>query len=261
MQKYALRLCVGSAVLAAFGGFLRWMQLQVSFEKDTGLAVRGSIWPYMLALWIVVGAVYLAVVVTRMQRSGRVQMPASFAAAYRPDTVLTPALSLLCGLVMLVGGLLLILRTPLSEPQRKLLMLLGAFAAVTGLSFPVYLLRAGEEDPPSALRPVLAAFPIAVFAFWLIVSYKMHIVNPTISAYAPEIITLAAAAIAFFRLAGFAFETPKPGRAIFWGSFASFLCLMGMADSRYLGAQLLLIASAGMMLLQVWLICMHSEKQ
>ena len=186
MQKYALRMSVGSVVLAAFGGFLRWMQNQVSFEKDTGLAVRGSIWPYMLALWVLVGAVYLAVIVVRMQRSGRVRLPRTFASAFRPDTVLTPALSLVFGLMMLVGGLLLVLRTPLYEPQRKLLMVLGAIAALTGLSFPIYLLRAGEEDPPSALRPALGALPIALFAFWLIVSYKMHIVNPTISSYAPE---------------------------------------------------------------------------
>lgn len=261
MQKYALRLCIGSAVLAAFGAFLRWMQLQVSFEKDTGLAVRGSMWPYLLAVWLAVGAVYLAVVIARMQRRGRARLPKTFAAAFRPDTVLTPALSLLFGLIMVVGGLMLILRTPLAERQRALIMILGAIAVLTGLSYPVYLLRAGEEEPPSALRAVLAAFPIALFAFWLIVSYKMHIVNPTISSYAPEIITIAAAAVAFFRLAGFAFENPKPERALFWGSWAAFLCLLGLSDSRYLGAQLILIATAGMLLLQVWLISAHGQKQ
>ena len=261
MQRYALRLCIGSVVLAAFGGFLRWLQNQVSFEKDTGLAVRGSIWPYMLALWLVVGAVYLAVVVIRMQGKGRVRLPLTFDDAFRPEVLAVPVLSLVFGLVMLVGGLMLILRTPLAEPQRKLLMILGAIAVLTGMSYPVYLLRAGEEDPPSVLRPVLGTFPIVLFAFWLIVSYKMHIVNPTITSYAPEILTIAAAAIAFFRLAGFAFESPKPGRALFWGSYASFLCLLGMADSRYTGEQLLLIAAAGMLLLQVWLISGHGEKQ
>ena len=250
MQKYALRLCIGSAVLAAFGAFLRWMQLQVSFEKDTGLAVRGSMWPYLLAVWLAVGAVYLAVVIARMQRRGRARLPKTFAAAFRPDTVLTPALSLLFGLIMVAG-----------ERQRALIMILGAVAVLTGLSYPVYLLRAGEEEPPSALRAVLATFPIALFAFWLIVSYKMHIVNPTVSAYAPEIITIAAASIAFFRLAGFAFQRPQPAKALFWGSWSAFLCMLGMADSRYLGMQLLLIAAAGMMLLQVWLIGMHAERQ
>lgn len=261
MQKYTLRLCIGSAVLAAFGGFLRWMQNQVSFEKDTGLAVRGSIWPYMLALWLIVGAVYLAVVIIRMQRKGNVRLPMTFAAAFRPNTLLTPLLSLVIGLLMLAGGMMLILRTPLAEPQRKLLIILGGIAAFTGVTYPVYLLRAGEEDPPSVVRPILGSMPILLYAFWLVVSYKMHIVNPTISSYALEIITIAAAAVACFRMAGFAFENPKPGRALFWGSWTAFLCMLSMADSRYLGAQLILIATAGMLLLQVWLISMHGEKQ
>lgn len=253
-------MCVGSAVLAAFGGFLRWLQNQVSFEKDTGLAVRGSIWPYVVALWLLVGAVYFIVVVRRMQGKGRVRLPQTFAHAYRPDYLLIPLLSLVFGLIMMVGGALLLLRTPLSEMQRSLLVILGGIAVLTGLSFPIYLLRAGEENPPSTLRAVLGSLPIALFAFWLVVSYKMHIVNPTVSAYALEIVTICACAIAFFRLAGFAFESPKPGRAAFWGSYGAFLCLMSMADSRYLGLQLLLIAAAGMLLLQVWQICIHGQK-
>ena len=260
MQKYALRMCVGSGVLAAFGAFLRWLQNQASFVKDTGLAVRGSIWPYVVALWLVVAAVYLMVVITRMDRREHARLPKTFAEAFRPDTVLIPALSLLFGLVMMLGGAMLLLRTPLSEPQRGLLVILGGVAVLTGLSYPVYLLRAGEDEPPSTLRAVLASLPIALFAFWLIVSYKMHIVNPTVSAYALEIVTIAAAVVGFFRLAGFAFESPKPMRAVFWGSYGAFLCLMSMADSHYLGARLMLIASAGMLLLQVWQICIHAEK-
>lgn len=260
MQKFALRMCVGSAVLAAFGAFLRWLQNQVSFEKDTGLAVRGSIWPYVVALWLAVAAVYFLVVISRMERREHVRLPRTFAEAFRPDTVFIPALSLLFGLVMMVGGAILLLRTPLSEPQRKLLVILGGAAVLTGLSYPIYLLRAGEEEPPGVLRAVLAAFPIALFAFWLIVSYKMNIVNPTISAYALEIVTISACVIGFFRLAGFAFESPKGARAVFWGSYGAFLCLMSMADSRYLGARLMLIAAAGMLLLQVWQICIHAEK-
>ena len=251
---------VGSAVLAAFGGFLRWMQNQISFEPETGLAVKGSIWPYAVALWLIIGAVYFAVVITRMQGKGRVRLPYTFAAAFRPEHVLIPALSLVCGLVMLVGGLLLLLRTPLDEPQRRLLIILGGIAALTGVSFPHYLLRAGEENPPSTLRAVLSVFPIVLFAFWLVVSYKMHIVNPTITAYAPEILAISAACVAFFRLAGFAFETPKPDRAMFWGSYAAFLCLLTLADDRYFGAKLIFAAAAGMLLLQVWLICMHGEQ-
>ena len=35
---------------------------------------------------------------------------------------------------------------------------------------------------------VCASMPIVLLAFWLIVSYKVNIINPTISAYAIEIL-------------------------------------------------------------------------
>ena len=52
MRKNAWVICCCTAVLAAFGTFFRWLQDQVCFEADTGLAVRGSIWPYAVALMI-----------------------------------------------------------------------------------------------------------------------------------------------------------------------------------------------------------------
>ena len=52
MRKNAWVICCCTAVLAAFGTFFRWLQDQVCFEADTGLAVRGSIWPYAVALVI-----------------------------------------------------------------------------------------------------------------------------------------------------------------------------------------------------------------
>ncbi|MEI3160925.1 MAG: hypothetical protein V8S57_03965 [Oscillospiraceae bacterium] len=67
MRKNAWVICCCTAVLAAFGTFFRWLQDQVCFEAETGLAVRGSIWPYAVALMIVIAAVVLAVVCFRMK--------------------------------------------------------------------------------------------------------------------------------------------------------------------------------------------------
>ena len=41
MKNKALNITISTAVLAAFGAFLRWLQNQVSFELDTGLAKAG----------------------------------------------------------------------------------------------------------------------------------------------------------------------------------------------------------------------------
>ena len=81
MRKNAWVICCCTAVLAAFGTFFRWLQDQVCFEADTGLAVRGSIWPYAVALMIVIAAVVLAVVCFRMKNQPHTYFPDSLPAA------------------------------------------------------------------------------------------------------------------------------------------------------------------------------------
>ena len=80
MRKNAWVICCCTAVLAAFGIFFRWLQDQVCFEAETGLAVRGSIWPYAVALMIVIAAVVLAVVCFRMKNQPHTSFPDSLPA-------------------------------------------------------------------------------------------------------------------------------------------------------------------------------------
>ena len=82
MRKNAWVICCCTAVLAAFGIFFRWLQDQVCFEEETGLAVRGSIWPYAVALMIVIAAVVLAVVCFRMKNQPHTSFPDSLPAAF-----------------------------------------------------------------------------------------------------------------------------------------------------------------------------------
>lgn len=95
--------------------------------------------------------------------------------------------------------------------------------------------------------------PIVLLAFWLIVSYKVNIINPTISAYAVEILALCAALIAFYQLAGFAYGRPKAIKSIFWSQFAAFLCITALPDDRAGGQQLMLAAIAGILVFQSYL--------
>ena len=91
MRKNAWVICCCTAVLAAFGTFFRWLQDQVCFEAETGLAVRGSIWPYAVALMIVIAAAVLAVVCFRMKNQPHTSfpdsLPAAFVAAPRVRTI------------------------------------------------------------------------------------------------------------------------------------------------------------------------------
>ncbi|MEF2699638.1 MAG: hypothetical protein U0N08_00510, partial [Oscillospiraceae bacterium] len=147
----------------------------------------------------------------------------------------------------------LLVSVPVQELQRPLLRILAVAAIAVGVTFPMQLRGAAAQEPSTG-TVVIAALPILLFAFWLIVSYKMNIVNPTISAYAVEVLALCAATIGFYQIAGFTFGRPKAVRSVFWCQFAAFLCLMTLSDSRYMGAQCMFAAAAGMLLLQSWLV-------
>ncbi len=252
MRNSAYPLCITTLVLAAFGGFFRWLQNQVSFDLDTGLAVTGSMWPYVTAAWFVIAAAVLLVQSRRAINRDRVRRPETFEQAFHPVGGYTGVLVLICGLLMAAGGVLLFFTVPFSDRQRSLLQIVGVMAAVYGFLFPFQLADKGER--PRAATVFFSAFPILLFAFWIVVSYKSNIVNPTITAYAVEIITLCVLTIAFYQVAGFAFDRPRPIRATFWALFAAFLCIVSVADKHYFAVHLILLAAALMLMLQAWLI-------
>ena len=253
MRKNALTICCCTGVLAAFGAFFRWLQNQVSFEEETGLAVPGSIWPYIVAAWIILAAVVLSVQCLRLKNQQRMHQPETFAEAFGGVSRIANIAAWVFGALMALGGVILLVTVPAAELQRPLLRVLAVIAIASGVAFPLQFRSAAEREPSVAVT-VIAVLPIILFAFWLIVSYKMHIVNPTVSAYAVEILTLCAATVGFYQIAGFAFGRPKAVRSVFWCQFAAFFCLMTLSDSRYAGAQCMFAAAAGMLLLQSWLV-------
>ncbi len=252
MRNSAYPLCITTLVLAAFGGFFRWLQNQVSFDPDTGLAIVGSMWPYVTAVWFVVTAVILLVQSRRAINRDRVRRPETFEQAFHPVGGYTGVLVLICGLLMAAGGALLFFTVPFSDRQRPLLQAVGVMALVYGFLFPFQLADKGER--PRTGTVIFSAFPILLFAFWIVVSYKSNIVNPTITAYAVEIITLCALTVAFYQVAGFAFDRPRPIRATFWALFAATFCFVSIADKHYFAVHLILIAAGLMLMLQAWLI-------
>lgn len=237
--------------MAAFGAFFRWLQNQISFEADTGLAVPGTIWPYLVAAWIAAAAVVLGIQCMRLKNLQRMHQPETFAEAFGGLNRAVVAVSWFFGAIMFIGGLVLLLSSP-AGGQRMLLRVLAILAMATGVAFP--MLARTAEASPSTPTVTLTVLPIVLFAFWLIVSYKTNIVNPAISAFAVEILALCAATIAFYEVAGFAFGRPKAVRSVFWCQFAAFLCLMTLSDSRPTGEQCMFVAAAGMLLLQSWLV-------
>ena len=253
MKNKALNITISTAVLAAFGAFLRWLQNQVSFELDTGLAKTGSMWPWVTAVWILLAAIILWVQSGRMTRQEKAPIPVTYAEAFAPMGRLSDILGLIFGFTMMVGGVLLIMTVPPSDQQRLLLRIVGGIAVICGIGFPVQLAGARSERPGPAVV-FFAGLPILLYAFWLVESYKANIINPTITAYAVEILTICAMGIGFYQMAGYAFDRPKPARAIFWAHFAAFFAIVSLSDVHYFAVYLILLASGLMLMLQAFLI-------
>ena len=174
-------------------------------------------------------------------------LPAAFVAAPRVRTIGGVVL----GALLAVGGAWLMISSgTLSSPGLQ--RVLAALTIVTGAAFIWQMLSIGDGETTSG-TVVCASMPIVLLAFWLIVSYKVNIINPTVSAYAVEILALCAALIASYEFAGFAYGRPKAIKSIFWSQFAAFLCITALPDDRAGGQQLMLAAIAGILLFQSYL--------
>ena len=145
MRKNAWVICCCTAVLAAFGTFFRWLQDQVCFEAETGLAVRGSIWPYAVALMIVIAAVVLAVVCFRMKNQPHTYFPDSLPAALAASPRVRTIGGIVLGALLAVGGLWLLLGSgTLASPGLQRVLAVLAIAA--GAAFARQMLAPGDAE-------------------------------------------------------------------------------------------------------------------
>lgn len=234
----------------AVGFFMRWLQRQMAFDEN-GL-VSPSVWNLLLPFYIVV-AVYLARYYLRNLHADGYSVPEDFTEALANQSGLAKLLRRCFGLMM-SGGALLLLMTCETDPSADLLRLVSVLGIVSGLCFPLMLENAGREKPKYKLCCLYSIAPMLMYCVWLLATYKSNNINPVIWAYSMELITVCVCICAFFRLAGFVYASPRGKGTIFMVMAAIFMCFLSMADNRNLGMQIILIATAGMMGLCLWIL-------
>ena len=250
MQKKSLELCLYVLGGGAFGVFIRWLQLQIAFD-EAGLVDKSAL-NIMVVLYILAAAwVYLRFV--DKLRNGRWYAPDDFTSALSNSGKLYSAARWGFGGMMVLGALVLF-ATCETEKEAVLLRVISLLALLSGVSFPVILSAADSSLYRPRLICTLSVLPSLMFALWLIACYKTNDINSVVWAYSIEIITVCVAMVAFFRTAGFAFSSPNWGRALFFSMMGGCLCIMSLADARNMGLQIILIASALMLTMYVWVI-------
>lgn len=235
----------------AFGVFFRWMQLQLAYN-DKGLPDR-SAWNVLVPLLIVVSAFVFLRFISKVQKKERLALPESFFDALRNEGKLYSFCRTAIGIIMIAGSLLLF-ATCETDQNSVFLKILAGLGVLSGLSFPMLLTTANKPHAAGKSTPTLfSILPILLYGMWLLTCYKQNSINPVTWDYAVEIVTVISSLLAFFYVAGFAYGVPNWKKSMFWCMLGAMLCIMTISDTRFLGQQIMLIASALMMVMLNWI--------
>lgn len=242
----------------AFGVFFRWLQDQIAFD-DNGL-VENSVFNILVPLLLVTIAILFLRFVDKM-RNDRFFLPDDFCEALRNDGKLYKIARWTAGGVMIIGSVYLLISCE-ADKLATFYKILGVCGILTGVSFPFVLTSANKPTAISYKFVCLCtAMPIITFSVWLVTAYKVNSLNSVVWEYAVEIITIIICMIAFFRAGGFAFGVPNAWRSMFFCMLGASMCIVTMADERYMGMQIMLAGASMMLLLYNWIMLTNLRKQ
>ncbi len=258
MQKKPLEITCYVAGAGAFGVFFRWLQDQLAFD-EAGLNER-SVFNLLVPALIVAAALLFHRFVSDMKER-RLYAPEDFCQAfYNPGKLFTAA-RWAAGVLMIAGAALLLMSSE-ADPHAEMIRVLCLLAALSGLAFPLTLGAANYEFlAHEKLVRLGMMLPVLMHALWLVLSYMQNSYNSVPWSFAVEIAAIIAAMMGFFRAAGFAFRVPDGHRALFAVMLGAAMCILALADERYMGMQLILLSSAGMLILYEWILVRNLKKK
>ena len=260
MQKKSLEVSCYVCGAGAFGVFFRWLQDQMAFD-DAGLAER-SVFNYLVPLLILAAALLFNRFIEQA-KSEKLYIPRDYCQALRNEGKLYTLARWVCGLVMVMGGVLLVSSCE-TDKDAKLMFILAGLAIASGLCYP--LLLGSANDKYGKLRhPTLASagatLPVLMFALWLVICYKQNALNSVLWSYLIEMASVIVALLAFFRAAGFAFGAVKSWPTLFNIMLGVMMCIMSLADERYMGMHVIMLGAALQLLLYVWVLIKNMQKK
>ena len=258
MYKKPLEITCYTAGAGAFGVFFRWLQVQLAFDEN-GLNEK-SFFNILVPLLVVASALLFRHFVEQM-RMRHIAVPEDFCHALYNPGKLFAVLRWTAGLVMIAGAALLLVSSE-ADPNAKMIRILCALAALSGLAFPFVLGQANYDSfGHQGLVRLGATLPVILFAFWLVLSYVQNTLNSVPWSFAVEMLAIICAMLSFFRTSGYAYHVPNGYKALFAVMLGAATSIMALADERYMGMQLIFVAAAGMQLLYVWIFVRNLEKQ
>ena len=258
MQKRSLEQSCYVAGAGAFGVFFRWLQNMLAFD-EAGLNEK-SAFNVLVPLLIIAAGLVFRRYYDRLHRQKYYVSGDFCEALYNPGKLFTIA-RWVAGGVMFLGAAVLVLTTE-TDPNANWLRVLAMLAALSGLAYPLVLGSANyDEFANVGLVRLGMLMPVLLYAVWLVLSYKQNSYNSVAWSYALEMTVIIITMLAYFRVSGFAFFVVDERKCLFLVMLAGALCIMVLADERYMGMQMIFLASAMQLLLYNWVLIMNLKKR
>lgn len=258
MQKKSLEITCYVAGAGAFGVFLRWLQDQLAFDEN-GLS-EPSVFNFLVPLMLLAAAWMFTRFIIKIQ-DDKCYVPRDFCdALFNPGKLFAVARWAI-GLLMCLGSVVLLMtsETDVDADFIRIICLLGF---LSGLAFP-FVLGSANYDEFANVRFVRLCMmmPILLFSAWLILCYKQNSYNSVVWSYVIEMATIIVALLAFFRIAGYAFFAPNWRKCMLAIMMGAAMCIMSLADERYMGMHIIMLSAALMLILYNWILFKNLRKK
>ena len=258
MQKKSLEITCYVAGAGAFGVFLRWLQDQLAFDEN-GLS-EPSVFNFLVPLMLLAAAWMFTRFINKIQ-DDKLYVPRDFCdALFNPGKLFAVARWAI-GLLMCLGSVVLLMtsETDVDADFIRIICLLGF---LSGLAF-LFVLGSANYDEFANVRFVRLCMmmPILLFSAWLILCYKQNSYNSVVWSYVIEMATIIVALLAFFRIAGYAFFAPNWRKCMLAIMMGAAMCIMSLADERYMGMHIIMLSAALMLILYNWILFKNLRKK
>ncbi len=230
----------GMALFAgAVGCALRWRELRVSFDPDTGLSnINEPVTVGLICLTVIVLVCSLALGISIRRRS----VPDGFSRAFYTNNYSSFALSALLGILCAAMAVLDAV-SGMSGDSGLIFWIFHAAMAFTGFAMVALAVNAYTQKR-SQLLCFWSVIPALFFCFWMVMFYRDHAGNPTLLEYSYRCYAMGASAVCFYYLAGFCFGREKPGATAAFSILATYLSVVTLADSQSITFRIFQAASA-----------------
>lgn len=259
-QQRALKLVLYAVCAGFFGIFTRWMQNMVCFDEN-GLPETGF-WSFAVPLLCIAAAIVFSRFVNRFRDKRYFISSSSEDFPLKNDSRLFGFIRVFLCVLMCAGAAILFLE---SEVDKNIswLRVVAALGFLSGIGGFLFFSTANrpKSEIPMGLMCLYSFLPIVLYCVWLLTLYKINSINSIVAAYGIDIIAVCFVAIAYYRIAGFAFGAPNVWRTLFFSMFSAFMAITVIADTAYLGMQIMLGSSAGTFLMTVWILTVNMSRR